>query len=434
MAMTDTTIILRSLKARPVSTATTALIVAVAVGLLLVLLTLRDATDRAFQRGVGNVHLLVSGDASPLEAVLNGLFYANAPRRPLTWQTYRRIADERPWDFAIPTSLGDSFLGRPVLATTPAFFDVYQPQPGMAWSFAEGRPFRAVLDLSLPPEQRDAAFEVVLGAEVAEASGLRLGDDINLTHGSPRDPAAHVHLEYAFRVVGILEPTGTLHDRALFAPLESSWVMHAHDRRPEPGVLTGPRHLTDADTLITGILLGAPMRRAGTPVAAFQSWFDDLRRDPTITVASPGQQIERLRGIIGNVDWLLLSIAGVVLVSGATSIGLAMAGAMGQRRRQIAVLRVLGASRARVVGLVVTESAAMGAIGAVVGVVFGLLALRVAGAYIFHTHGLVIAASPSPEWILLVAVGAIALAALAGLAPAAIAYRLPVIRNLRPLA
>src|SRR5688572_26831359 len=106
MAMTDLTIVRRSLAARLFSTATTALTVAVAVSLMLVLLSMRDTGRRAFERGSGNMHLLVSADVSPLVSVLNGVFYANAPSRPLTWTQHQRIAADPRLEYAIPVQQG----------------------------------------------------------------------------------------------------------------------------------------------------------------------------------------------------------------------------------------------------------------------------------------------------------------------------------------
>ncbi|HBS29114.1 MAG TPA: hypothetical protein DEB06_06605, partial [Phycisphaerales bacterium] len=93
MALTDFTIIQRSITARAFSSATTVLMVGVAVGLMLVLLSMRDSGERAFERGAGNMHLLVSRDSSPMVSVLNGVFYANAPARPIAWRELLRLTD-----------------------------------------------------------------------------------------------------------------------------------------------------------------------------------------------------------------------------------------------------------------------------------------------------------------------------------------------------
>jgi len=103
--MDDFSIVLKSLKARMFSTVTTSLTVAVAVAMLLVLLGMRDSGRQAFSRGAGNMHLLISAESGPLESVLNGIFYANAPRRPLPWAKYEQLAESQPWAYTIPVQI-----------------------------------------------------------------------------------------------------------------------------------------------------------------------------------------------------------------------------------------------------------------------------------------------------------------------------------------
>lgn len=455
MAITDFTIIRRSMRARLFSTVTTIVTVAVSVALMLVLLSMRDAGKAAFERGSGNMHLLVSRDASPMVAVLNGVFYANAPARSLSWGKYEQIAGSLPFEWAIPTLQGDSYRGFPVMATAPEFFTQFQIAPDTPWTFAQGRPFKD-------------HFQVVLGSQAAAATGVKIGDKLNLTHGvePPRQlrapgtegvTAGHVHTQYAYTVVGLLAPTGSSHDRALFTDLTSAWILHAHDKREreehdahgdhdddhdheadhdrdhhDEKALTAA-DLTDDDKLLTGIYLRVLTRDGSDATAVLPSVFDTLRRDISITVASPTDQIRRLFDIIGNIDKLFVAMAGVVMLSSAIAIMLALYNSMEQRRRQVAVLRVLGASRARIFGLVVTESAILGVLGAVTGAALALAAAHLAAWYLKRDLGLVINPTLTPDWVLVVGVATVALAALAGVVPAMMAYRTPVVRSLRPL-
>src|ERR1043165_6112718 len=172
MAMTDFTIIRRSMAARMFSTVTTIVTVAVAVALMLVLLSMHDSGKKAFERGGGNMHMLVSADTDPMGAILNGVFYARAPRNYIPWARYQQLASSYPLDYAIPTQQGDSFKGFPVLGTSEEFFSKFSPDPkGVPWKFKQGRPF-------------SADFEAVIGPEVERATGLKLGDKIVLTHGT----------------------------------------------------------------------------------------------------------------------------------------------------------------------------------------------------------------------------------------------------------
>jgi putative ABC transport system permease protein len=391
---------------------------------------MRSSARTAFDRGSGNVHLLVSSDPSPMVAVLNGIFYANAPANPISWAKYQQIRGGFPYQWAIPTQQGDNYRGFPTMATTPEFLSKFEPVAGEPWRFAAGRAF-------------EKPFEIVLGAAAAKGSGLRLGQQVFLTHGSGAsreggdDPhAGHVHTEYPFTVVGILEPTGSAHDRALVIDLESSWILHAFDRRERAGIheKTTAADLTDEDRMVTGILLRLPTRAGSDASAAMQQQFDTLRRDTSIVVAQPAQQIQRLFEIVGNVDGLFLGMAAVVLVSSAVGVMLALYNSMAARSRQIAVLRVLGASQGRVFGLVLTESLLISMAGAAAGVALAVVGGMAASAWLKASIGLVIDPTLDLRGTVIVVGGTVALGALAGILPAWRAYQVPVADSLRPSA
>lgn len=427
--MTEFGIVLRSLRVRLFSTVLTVATVAVATALLLTLLSLQRAGERSFLRGAGNAHLLVSADAGPLVSVLNSLFYASPPQRPLTQAKVIELLDSFPWQWAIPMQQGDSYRGYPTLATTPGFFVDFQPVEGEPWRFTEGRGF-------------ERPFEAVLGGAVARETGLKLGAELVFTHGAGGDHG-HEHKEFAFTVVGILEPTGSPHDRAVFTDLTSSWILHAHDRRERDGLLppghvhggpplTTEADLIDGDRLVTGLLLRLPTRAGSGVSGSLQAQFDRLRRDPTLTVASPADQITKLLAIVGRLDILFFAMAGAILVGSALTILLALHGSMRERRRQIAIFRVLGCSRGRILALVLTESTLLGVAGALAGLVVSIAGTTLTVLYVRAESGLSLDAGIDPRGALLVVAATAFLAAAAGLFPAILAYRTPVADHLRP--
>lgn len=459
--MSDLSIVLRSLLSRRVSSAITVLSVAVAVALLLVLLTLRNAAASSLLRGSGNAHLLVSADATPLTAILNGLYFAGAPPRALTMAKVSEVLSMAPTEWAIPIQQGDSYRGFPTLAADPSMLTRFQPVPGEAWTLREGRALRRA--------EPGAPFEVVLGDAVAKATGARLGERIALTHGTgaSREGASHVHDEYAFEVVGILAPTASAFDRVILLDLEASWILHAHDRREASGTpgstkedgdakhddhahddhdhghdhdhdhdhapLTTAADLTDDDRLVTGLLLRLPTRPGADAPAMLPQVYDLFRRDTTITVAQPAAEVRRLLSIAGNVEGLFIAMSGAVLVSSAIAIMLALYDGMAARRRQIAILRVLGFSGGRIAGMIVTESAMIGAAGALLGMALSFAGTMLGASFLRSRVGLVIEAGLDLRASILVAGAAIVLASLAGILPAVAAYRTAVWRSLRPL-
>ncbi len=427
MALTDMSIVAKSLKHRLFSTVTTALMVAVAVALLLTLLGLRESAAKAFARGTGNMHILVCADDSPLAGVLNSVFYARSPRRAITYQLYSKLSEDGRLAWSIPVQHGDNFKGFPTIATTPEIFTKFEPVAGEKWQFASGRGLT---------EGTSGTWDVVLGAEAARGTGMNIGDKVIITHGTAKQ--GHQHDEHPFTVVGILKRTGSPHDRAVFMNLNATWIMHADDTRhasasgkevEEPT----EANLTDSEKMITGIYQRIKTRDGSESSPAIGMVFDELRRDVRLTVARPSDEVNNLMRIVGNVDRIVLVIAWIVLLSSSISVMLALYNSMEQRRRQIAVLRVLGASPLRIAGLVVTESAIVGLIGAATGVLLfalgGVLAVRI----VQDKLGLVLALQPDAKDVVLVLLGTLALSVLAGLVPAIVGYRTDVVRQLRPI-
>jgi putative ABC transport system permease protein len=185
--------------------------------------------------------------------------------------------------------------------------------------------------------------------------------------------------------------------------------------------------------LITGIYLRVITRAGQDASAALPMVFEMLRQDPTITAAAPTDQIRRLFAIVSNIDQIFVAMAAVVMISSGIAIMLALYNSMEQRRRQIAVLRVLGCSRARVFGLVVTESAILGVLGAAVGVGLALAGGFAVAAVLKERLGLVVEPTLPLEITLVVMLATVALASAAGIIPALMAYRTSVAKNLRPI-
>ena len=426
--MSDLTIVLRSLRTRLFSTTVVVLLVAVSGGLLLAILSLRSAGERAFRRGTGNAHLLVSRDGSPLVSVLNGLFYANPPKAPIDQAKLDELRASFPWAMFVPTAVGDSYRTFPVVATESDFFTKFEPVLADPWRFTEGRAF-------------DKSFEVVIGSAVARETGLRIGAKLVLTHGSGKsreggaDEHAHEHTQYQYTVVGILAPTGSPHDRALFTDLTSCWILHAHDRFEREGVEKSvtAADLVPADKVVTGVLLRLPSRDNASAPPALPSQYERLRRDGSVTVANPSREVERLFDIVQSVDVLFLAMAAATLVSSSFAILLSMVNSMSERRRQVAILRVLGASSLRIFWLVLTESTIVGLLGAALGVAVCGAVLFTATRWLIATHGIMIAPELDPHSAVMVAMGITLLAAVAGIVPSILAYRTPVARNLRPI-
>lgn len=416
--MSDWNIVTRSMRSRLFSTLLTIITVAIACGLVTLLISMRSAGEDAFKRGTGNVQILISKEPGPLASVLNSMFYAEAPGNPILDSQYEELISAYPFAWTVPTQLGDSYRASPVMGTTRGFFRSFEPAINQPWSLASGAYF-------------DAPFEVVVGSDAARTNGLKIGDSISLEHGTPRTMGGHDHSEFEFTVVGVLNTTATAHDRALFISLQSSWILHAHDRRESQlghGVHTTLDDVIEGDRMITGIYASIGDRKA-----ALVQVLGALRADPNWTVASPSSTVGGLFRIVSNIDEVLIAMAIAVMLSSGISILVALYNSMEQRRRQIAVLRVLGASKMRVFNLVLTESAMIGALGGFVGIGLAMIAGVVVSGILQSRVGIVVNPSLPIDGYLMIVIATIFISCIAGIIPAMAAYRTPVVRSLRPI-
>lgn len=424
--MSDGRLISQSLTKRGLSTVVTALTVGVGVALMLSLLGLSESARTLFTRGTGNMHLLVTQEPSTTDSVLNSIYYANAPSQALNWDQFQAQTMQRrmPLEWAIPTQLGDSYQGLPVMATNAEFFERFEPVVGEPWAFAQGGAFTD-------------AFDVVLGSAAAQRLGYQVGDTLQITHGyNPSGEAGHKHDRYTWTVRGILAPSGSLHDAAIFQTVEATWVIHAHDRRmiadgPD-APLTTVEDLQPHDRLVTAVYTRVATR-PGRNASAMQEPIRLQLQSMGYTATSPSETIRQVLATVGNVEIVLIAMAGVVLVSSGLGILLALYNSMEQRRRQIAVLRVLGASKGRILRLVLLESAVIGFIGTAIGWALTIFGSAAVAGFLRDRLGFGIAPVLPLHLIGMVSAGSMLLAVLSGLVPAIRAYRVPVVRSLRPL-
>ncbi len=418
MALTDWNIVTRSMRSRWFSTLLTILTVAIASGLMTLLISMRSAGEDAFRRGTGNVQMLISKEPGPLASVLNSMFYAQAPGNPILFDEYEQLVSQYPFAWTVPTQLGDSYAGAPVMGTTEGFFTSFQPAADRTWSLKSGTYFNSPL-------------EVVVGSDAATTHRLNIGDSITFDHGTSKKPGSHEHDEFEFVVVGVLNQTLTAHDRALFTNLESAWLLHAHDRRESQlghGIHTTLEDIIPNDRKITGVYASLGDRKA-----ALIQVLGALRSDPNWTIANPASTVGGLFQIVSNIDQILLAMAIAVMFSSGISILVALYNSMDNRRRQIAVLRVLGASRLRVFNLVLTESAMIGVLGGFAGLGIAFAAGQLVSGVLQSRVGIVVNPALPADGYLMIVLATVALSCIAGVIPAIVAYRTPVVRSLRPV-
>ena len=397
----------------------TLIAIALSVTLLLGIERVRQDARDSFAQAVSGTDLLVGARSSPLQLLLYAVFRIGEASNNLGWDSAQALAAHPAVAWTIPLSLGDSHQSFPVLGTTPAYFEHFRYGDKQPLKLAQGKPFVGL-------------FDVVLGAEVAQRLGYSLGDKIALTHGLEAG-AGTDHADKPFSVVGILARTGTPVDRTLHIGLEALEAIHLdwQGGAPIPGFAIPPELVTKfnlAPKSVTAVLVGLNTR-AG--VFAMQRWVADYRDEPLMAVL-PGVVLSQLWEMMAVAERALLAISAlVVVVSFAGLVAVVLAG-LGERRRELAILRANGARPRDLFTLLALEGGAVTLAGAVTGTLL-LTVLTVAlGPWLAAEYGLNVRPSlPGVEELRLLG-GVIGVGTMASLLPGYRAYRLSLADGLTP--
>lgn len=384
--------------------------VALSVTLLVGVEKVRDGARASFAGTVSGIDLIVGARSGNVQLMLYAVFRIGDAANNMSWESFSAIAERPEVDWIIPISLGDSHRGYRVIGTDRSYFEHYRFRDDLALSFAEGE---ALADL----------FDVVLGATVASELGYGIGDQLALNHGLGSLGLAE-HDDLPFRVSGILDPTGTPVDKALHVSLPAVEAIHVDWR--SGGVPAGPR--TEADTLRTMELtprsVTAGLVKLNSPMATFTTQRSvNQYHDEPLSAVIPGLALLELWSVVEVVETALRIVTVFMVVAALAGMMATLLAMLGDRRREIAILRAVGARPIHVVALLTLEAMLIGFGGALLGVATAYLGLGLAGPWIERNYGLSldIAALGLPD---LAIVGMVTLcAAVAGLVPAFFAYR-----------
>jgi putative ABC transport system permease protein len=396
-------------------------IASIALSTFMLLGTERIRTDirDSFTSAVSGTDLIVGARTGSVQLLLYAVFHVGAATNNIRWSTVQALEQQRGVDWIIPLSLGDSHRGFPVLGTTESYFTHFRHGDRQSLHLAQGQPLS---DL----------FDAVLGAEVAHRLGYHLGDRIVLSHGSGELDQSQ-HADKPFVVSGILAPTGTPVDRTVHISLQAMEALHVDwfAGIPLPGRQTDAEAVRRRDLTpraVTAVLLGLKSRSG---VFSAQRAINQFAAEPLMAIL-PGVALDELWDVIGSGEKaLLLMSALVALVSMAGLVSVVMAG-LNERRRELAVLRAVGASPYDVVFLLTIEGAMVTVGGVALGIV-GLAASALAlGPWLQSQFGLSLdLAHPTAlQYLLLIAL--VVTGWLASLVPGWRAYRLSLSDGLSP--
>ena len=399
------------------------LCIALATGLLLTLERLRTDLRASFSQAVSGTDLVVGARTGPVQLMLYAVFRVGGATNGIQMASVQALAKHRAVAWVVPLSLGDSHRGRPVLGTSTDYFERFRYGDRQPLQLAQGRAFAGTLD---------GLFEAVVGAEVAQALGYRVGQRLTLSHGAGSLPGTE-HADKPFTVVGVLAPTGTPVDRTVHVSLQALEAIHLDwsGGAPLPGVRIEPGQARQFDLQpqqVTAALVGLKSRAA---VFVVQRWVAQYEAEPLLAVL-PGVALDELWDVLGVGERALqLMSALVAVVSLASLVAVVLAG-LNERRRELAVLRAVGAGPRHVLGLLMLEGLLVTVLASTLGVLVSLAAAALAGPWLQQRFGVALQAGlPSADQLLLW--GAIVAAGmLAGLVPGLRAYRLSLADGLSP--
>ncbi|MFV3075457.1 FtsX-like permease family protein [Niveispirillum fermenti] len=409
------------LRRRPLTTGLNLLLLALGVAVIAFLLLLERGLENRLVRDVTGIDMVVGAKGSPLQLVLSAVLQVDVPTGNVPLAAVADLRRNPLVRQAVPVAMGDRFGSFRILGTEPAYIDHYGGR------LAAGRLF-------------EGPMEAVLGAEVAATSGLGLDATLVGSHGLTAGGEAHADMPY--RVVGVLARTGTVLDRLVLTPVASVWAVHDHHHHhhDEPdeagedhdhGHEADPDHDhesttegTDHDREVTAILV-----RYATPLAAARL-PREINSQTGMQAASPAAEMLRLRALMG-IGLDAMRLLGLVLVLAAgLSTFVALANALQERQYDLAVMRALGAGRARITGQILTEALLVALGGALLGIVLAHAGVAALSAFSVRARDLGLSAGqfvPGEAWLLALA---LLVALLAAALPSIQAYRTDVSRLL----
>ena len=397
----------------------TLLSITLAATLLLGVERVRAGAREGFSSALSGTDLVVGARGSNVHLLLYSVFRIGEPTPNLSWAAAQRIAAHPAVAWSVPISLGDAHRGFPVVGTLPDYFTRYQYGDGQSLVLASGRNF-------------DSLFEAVIGASVAAELGYALDQPIVLAHGSVELEGAE-HSDKPFRVVGILAPTGTPVDRSVHISLASMEAIHIdwQGGMPIPG-LSVPADLVQKFDLtpktITAQLVGLKRR---SDVFRLQRELNDAPGE-ALSAAMPGVVLDQLWQMLAVGERALQAVSALVAAVSLAGLMAVILAGLDARRRELAILRSVGARPREVLALLILEGLGITLVGCLLGLAVLQLGVWLGGAWLQSRFGIVLVGAwpGQAEWLRLAGIAATGL--LASLLPAWRAYRLSLADGLSP--
>ncbi len=399
----------RNLTSKPLAMLLSLLLFALGVGLISLLFLLNHQLEEKFQKNLAGIDLVIGAKGSPLQLILNSMYHVDAPTGNITiGEAKAFLRDGHPLiKMAVPISVGDSYKSFRIVGTNHKITELYGAK------VAEGQLWKE-------------DFEVTIGASLADELGLSVGSEFFSSHGFVSDGInEHTDTE-PFKVVGVLSPSGSVVDQLILTNTQSIWKVHSghdgHEEEPADSSKIAKADPSDLlsypDEEITSVLLQFSKRNMQT-----LNLGRNINENTDMMAAMPAYEINRLYSMMGAGERLLRLVAGVIVFVSGLSIFIALFDSLRDRRYELALMRVMGATKIKLFILIILEGLILAILGYIIGILLSHIGMSVLAGYMESSYRYSFSGSIFLKEELYLLAGAIGIGLLAALIPAIQASR-----------
>lgn len=365
----------KSLLNRKATVLLTITCVALSVLLLLAVERVRVEAKSSFANTISGTDLIVGARSGSIQLLLYSVFRIGNPTNNISWQSYQELSQHPSIKWTIPMSLGDSHRGYRVLGTNQDYFKYYQYARDKSLRFSEGAQFNDV-------------YDAVIGAEVAEKLQYHIGQEIIIAHGAGKVSFVE-HGDKPFKIVGVLEATGTPIDKTIHVSLEGIEAIHIDwqggGRIPGFNISAErARNMNLTPKTLTAFMLGLESR-IGT--FKMQREINEYSEE-ALQAIIPGVALQELWDIMSVVEQALFIISLLVVAVGLIGMLTMILASINERRREMAILRAVGAKPRHIFSLLLAEAGLIALFGVILGIVLFYIALAFGAEMMANQYGL----------------------------------------------
>jgi putative ABC transport system permease protein len=399
----------RSLIHKPLSSLLSVLLFGFGISIIVLILLVSTHLKSEINKNASGIDLVIGAKGSPLQLILANIFHADYPTGNISLKEASKLSRNRLIKSAIPLSLGDSYAGYRIVGTTPDYLNLYKGQ------FKEG-------------SWEQGEKQAVIGAKVAEAMSLKLGDEFSSTHGLADTGAGHD--EHPFKAAGVLAPNGSVLDDLILVSVASVWAVHGHEEHtsdsivekvniPHLGLEVTKEQFENEEITSLLIKYASPMGAIRLPQM--------VNKNSNFQAASPAFETARLFSLIGTGVDVMNILGMVIIIISAASVFISLVNSLKERKYELAIMRSMGASRKQVFFHVILEGLFLTIFGVIFGFGLAHIGFLSVGSLMetMKVDGLFFV---SEEWNILI--GSFAVGIISAIVPAIMAYRTDISRTL----